>query len=164
MKKYLTALFLVLSVCATTRSYGQSISFFDLTNLTNLSDGQAHTYLALGGIFKQDYVQEVNGKKIEYFKSKSVKAAPQTIMIGENEITANRTILRTVFYTTQDPQHIVNLIAQAKRAKLIMKFQGQDQNNNIYKFDNEFYNITMLISTDNNKGSVEVKQKEFIGY
>ena len=154
----------MISVCAGRHSFAQSISFFNLTNLTNLTDGQAHTYLSLGGIFKQDYVQQMNGKKIEYFKSKSPKVAPQTIMIGENEIQANGTILRTVRYTTQDPQHIVNLIAQAKRAKLVMKFQGQDQANNIYKFDNEFYNITMLISTNNNKGSVEVKQKEFIGY
>jgi hypothetical protein len=164
MKKYLKALLLIAIVCAGTRSYGQSISFFDLTNLTNLTDGQAHTYLSLGGVFKQDYIQEINGKKIEYFKSKSVRVAPQTISIGQNEIQANGTILRTVYYTTRDPQHIVNLIAQAKRSKLIMKFQGQDQSNNIYKFDNEFYNITMLISTDNNRGSVEVKQKEFIGY
>lgn len=162
MKKLLTIILLLLS--AGVKLQAQSISFFDLTNLTNLSDGQAHTYLSLGGVFKQDYVQEINGKKIEFFKSRSVKAAPQTITIGENEITANRTVLRTVYYTTQDPQHIVNLIAQAKRAKLVMKFQGQDQSNNIYKFDNEFYNITMLISTNNNKGSVEVKQKEFIGY
>ncbi|TWR25019.1 hypothetical protein FPZ42_14825 [Mucilaginibacter achroorhodeus] len=161
MKKLVLAIVIIFTGM---RLNAQSISFSDLTNLTNLSDGQAHTYLSLGGIFKLDYMKEENGKKIEYFRSKSAKVAPQSITIGVNEIQANGTILRTVLYTTQDPENIVNLIAQAKRAKLIMKFQGMDRDNNIYKFDNEFYNITMLISTNNNKGSVEVKQKEFIGY
>jgi CO dehydrogenase/acetyl-CoA synthase epsilon subunit len=142
----------------------QSISFFDLTNLTNLTDGQAHTYLSLGNVFKQQYLQEINGKRIEHFRSISGKVKEQTITIGENAILSNGTILRTVTYQTSDPQHIVNLIAQARRAKLIIKFQGQDEQNNIYKFDNEFYLITMLISTTENKGSVVVTQKEFSGY
>lgn len=161
MKKGIIA---IIMLCVSAGLHAQSISFFDLTNLTNLSEGQAHTYLVLGGVFKHEYQEEINGKKLEHFRSKSNKVPPQTIIIGQNEIQANGTILRTVTYTTEDPQHIVNLIAQAKRSKLILKFQGQDQLNNIYKFDNEFYSIVMLISTSNNKGSVQVTQKEFIGY
>ncbi len=45
----------------------QSISFFDLTNLTNLSIGQAHTYLTLGNVFKHQYLEEIDGKKIKVF-------------------------------------------------------------------------------------------------
>jgi hypothetical protein len=152
----------MLSFCSIVRA--QSISFFDLTNLTNLTDGQAHTYLSLGNVFKHQYLQDVDGKKIEHFCTKSNQVKEQSIIIGENTILSNGVILRTVTYDTRDPQHIVNLIAQARRAKLIMKFQGQDEQNNIYKFDNEFYFVTMLISTTENKGSVVVTQKEFAGY
>ncbi|MFD0763693.1 hypothetical protein ACFQZI_02425 [Mucilaginibacter lutimaris] len=142
----------------------QSISFFDLTNLTNLSDGQAHTYLTLGNVFKHQYLEEKDGKKIEHFRSISPKVKLQSITIGENTKLSNGTVLRTVTYDTTDPQHIVNLIAQARRSKLVLKFQGQDQYNNIYKFDNEFYFITMTISTTENKGQVVINQKEFAGY
>jgi hypothetical protein len=161
MKKYCLV---VLLFCLCLKTYGQSISFFDLTNLTNLSDGQAHTYLTLGKVFKQQYIQEIDGKKIEHFRSISNKVKEQSITIGENAKLSNGTILRTVTYDTTDPQHIVNLIAQARRSKLIMKFQGQDAYNNIYRFDNEFYFITMLISTTENKGQVVVTQKEFVEY
>lgn len=161
MKKYCL---IALLFCICTSTYGQSISFFDLTNLTNLTDGQAHTYLTLGNVFKHDYLEEKDGKKIEHFRSKSTKVKEQSITIGENTKLSNGTVLRTVTYDTRDPQHIVNLIAQARRSKLIMKFQGVDKLNNIYKFDNDFYFITMLISTTENKGQVVVTQKEFVGY
>ena len=161
MKKYCLV---VLLFCLCLKSYGQSISFFDLTNLTNLSDGQAHTYLTLGKVFKQQYIQEIDGKKIERFRSISNKVKEQSITIGENAKLSNGTILRTVTYDTADPHHIVNLIAQARRSKLTMKFQGQDTYNNIYKFDNDFYFITMTISATENKGQVVVTQKEFIEY
>ena len=161
MKRYCLIL---LVLCCFSNARAQSISFFDLTNLTNLSDGQAHTYLTLGNVFKHQYLEEVDGKKIEHFRSRSNKVKEQSITIGENTKLSNGTILRTVTYDTRDPQHIVNLIAQARRAKMIMKFQGQDAYNNIYKFDNEFYLITMTISTTENKGAVVVTQKEFVGY
>ena len=161
MKKYCLV---VLLFCLCLKSYGQSISFFDLTNLTNLSDGQAHTYLTLGKVFKQQYIQEIDGKKIERFRSISNKVKEQSITIGENGKLSNGTILRTVTYDTADPRHIVNLIAQARRSKLIMKFQGQDAYNNIYKFDNDFYFITMTISATENKGQVVVTQKKFVEY
>jgi hypothetical protein len=161
MKQYLLAIFLF---CLCTGTYAQSISFFDLTNLTNLTDGQAHTYLTLGNVFKHQYLEEKDGKKIEHFRTRSNKVKEQSVTIGENTKLSNGTVLRTVVYDTRDPQHIVNLIAQARRAKLILKFQGQDNDNNIYKFDNEFYFITMLISTTENKGRVVVTQKEFVGY
>lgn len=161
MKRFLILTFLV-ALCLGTQA--QSISFFDLTNLTNLTDGQAHTYLSLGNVFKHQYLEEKDGNKIEHFRSKSTVEKEQTITIGENTRFSNGTVLRTVTYNTTDPQHIVNLIAQARRSKLVMKFQGQDRFNNIYRFDNEFYAITMTISTTENKGQVVVKQKEFIGY
>ncbi|TSD63427.1 hypothetical protein FFF34_017710 [Inquilinus sp. KBS0705] len=161
MKKYFL---LLLFFCLRLAANAQNISFFDLTNLTNLSDGEAHNYLTLGGNFKQLYIQEIDGNKIEHFKTLNPKVAEQTVTVGKNIKLANGTILRTVSYTTRDPQHVVNMIGQARRSRLIMKFQGMDATNNIYVFDNEFYHVSMYISTTENTASVEVKQKEFVGY
>ena len=161
MKKNLLVLILLL---ASVSSYGQSISFFDLTNLTNLSDGEAHNYLTLGKVFKHQYLEEVNGKKIEHFRTISPQVKEQTITIGVKNVLNNGTVLRTITYTSRDPQHVVNMISQAKRGKLIMKFQGVDADNNIYVFDNDFYRVDMYISTTENKGMVKINQKEFVGY
>lgn len=161
MKKYLL-IALLFSLCVST--YGQSISFFDLTNLTNLSDGQAHTYLTLSKVFKHQYLETVDSKKIEHFKSVSPKVKEQTITIGVSSILRNGTVLRTITYTTLDPQYVVNMIGQAKRAGLTLKFQGVDNDNNIFVFDNEFYRVDMYISTTDNKGMVKINQKEFVGY
>jgi len=161
MRKYFLILMLF---CFGSNARAQSISFFDLTNLSNLSNSEAHTYLVLGKVFKQQYLQEINGNKIEQFRSIVPKVKEQTVTIGNNIPLPDGKFLRRVSYTTQDPQHIVNLIAQAKRSRMVMKFQGTDANNNIYVFDNDFYHVTMLISTTGSRGSVEVKQKEFTGF
>jgi hypothetical protein len=161
MRKYF---FILMLICFGSNAWAQSISFFDLTNLSNLSNGEAHTYLVLGKVFKQQYLQEIRGKKIERFRSIVPNVKEQTVTIGDNIPLSDGKFLRRVSYTTQDPQHIVNLIAQAKRSRMVMKFQGTDASNNIYVFDNDFYHITMLISTTERKGSVEIKQKEFTGF
>jgi hypothetical protein len=161
MKRFflIIALFLVYLT-----SYGQSITFYDLTNLTNLSDGEAHNYLTLGKVFKHQYLEEVNGKKIEHFRSVDSRVKEQNITIGVKERLRNGTVLHTITYTTRDPQHVVNMISQARRSKLVMKFQGVDADNNIYIFDNDFYRVDMYISTTENKGMVKINQKEFVGY
>lgn len=161
MKKLV--LFLIL-FCVGTGTYAQSISFFDLTNLTNLSDGQAHTYLTLGKVFKHSYQEIKDGKKIEHFRSISQKVKEQTVTIGVYSVLQDHTVLRTVTYTTTDPQHIINLISQAKRSKMTLKFQGVNSDNNIFVFDNEFFRVEMYISTMEDKGLVKVTQKEFVGY
>lgn len=161
MKKYLLILLLF---CFDTGTYAQSISFFDLTNLTNLSDGQAHNYLTLGKVFKHQYIETVDGKRIEHFKSLNPKLKEQNITIGVNTVLQNGTVLRTITYTTFEPQYVLNLIGQAKKSKLTLKFQGVDHDNNIFVFDNEFYRVDMYISTTNNKAMVKVNQKEFVGY
>lgn len=142
----------------------QSITFYDLTNLTNLSEGEAHTYLTLGKIFKHQYIDETNGRKEEHFRSINPKVKEQTVTIGASTVLSNHTVLRSVTYTSRDPQHILNLIAQAKRSNMSMKFQGSDANNNIYIFDNDFYRVAMYISTTENKGSVKIDQKEYLPY
>jgi hypothetical protein len=161
MKKILLIL---LVFCLRITANAQSITFYDLTNLTNLTDGQAHTYLTLGRVFKHQYIEEKDGLKIEHFRTLNPNISEQTITIGVSKTLSNGTTLRTIAYTTRNPQHILNLIAQAKSGRLVMKFQGSDADNNIYVFDNDFYHVKMYISTTENKGSVVIDQKEFVGY
>lgn len=161
MRKYLLILLLFGFGLA---ANAQSITFYDLTNLTNLSDSEAHTYLTLGKVFKHQYIEEVNGKRVEHFRSINPNVREQTVTIGVNTVLPSGGVLRTIKYTTRDPQHVVNLIAQAKRNKMLLRFQGTDANNNIYIFDNDFYHVSMYISTTVNKGMVQVDQKEFIDY
>jgi hypothetical protein len=160
MKKYL----LIVLLCGLGfAASAQSITFDDLANLTNLSDGQAHTYLVLGRIFKHQYIEDVNGQTVEHFRSINPNQKEQTVVIGVSKALSNGTVLRTITYTTRDPQHIVNMIAQARR-RLTMQFQGADAYNNIYVFDNDFYRVSMYISTTENTGSVKIEQKEFVPF
>ena len=161
MRRYFLILLLF---CFNTGSYAQSISFFDLTNLANLSDAQAHNYLTLGKVFKHQYVETVDGKRVEHFRSVGTRFKEQNITIGVSAILKNGTALHTITYTTFEQQYVVNMIAQAKRSKLTLKFQGIDHDNNIFIFDNEFYRVDMYISTTDNKAMVKVNQKEFAGY
>ncbi len=109
-------------------------------------------------------IEEKDGKKIEHFRSINPNVSEQTISIGVNTVLSSGVILRSVTYTTRNPQHVLNLIAQAKSGRLTMKFQGSDIDNNIYVFDNDFYHVKMYISTSENKGSVVIEQKDFISY
>nr|WP_294941867.1 hypothetical protein [uncultured Mucilaginibacter sp.] len=159
MKRYL---FILLLLCLGVSANAQSITFYDLSNLTNLTDGEAHTYLTLGRVFKHQYIEQVNGQQVEHFRSVNPNLKEQTIIIGVNKVLNSHTVLRSITYTSRDPQHIVNLVGQASR-RLTLQFQGADANNNIYVFDNDFYRVSMYISTTENKGSVQIDQKEYIG-
>jgi len=75
----------------------------------------------------------------------------------------NGTLLRTVVYTSTDPQHIINMISQAKRYGLELKFRGADAYNNIYLYDNSFYHVSIYLRRDQSSGLVEIKQKEYLG-
>ncbi|RFZ83355.1 hypothetical protein DYU05_14565 [Mucilaginibacter terrenus] len=161
MKKYLLILLLISSGAI---ARAQAISFYDLTNLANLSNGEAHNYLTLGKVFKHLYLEEKDGKKLERFRSVNPKQKEQTVTIGVNTVLSSGGVLRTVTYTTRDPQHIYNLIAQAKRNRMEMRFEGADADNNIYIFDNDFYHVAMYVSNKHGNGLIRVDQKEFVAY
>jgi hypothetical protein len=168
MKKYpflLSALFLW-SITA----YGQSIKFNDLVYYTNLTNGEVFTTLMEGNKFKQDFTTEVNGQEWEYFKSitgkkTDVYAKPDTekITVGRYTKLYNGTLLRTVNYTSTNPQNIINMISQAHKYGLTKKFQGADRSNNIYLFENDYYEVSIYLRRDESSGLVEIKQKEFLG-
>ena len=161
MKKYL---FLVpaLLFCSI-NAFGQSVSFNDLVYFANLTNQQVFNNLLEGNRFRQEYSMDVNGQELEYFRSIGKKANSEKIIIGGYTKLENGTVLRTVNYTSTDAQNIINMIAQAKRYGLTMKFRGADASNNIYLFDNAFYRVSIYLRRDEKSGLVEIKQKEFLG-
>jgi hypothetical protein len=161
IKKYLF-LFSVLFFCGI-YSFGQSIKFNDLVYFTTLTNRQVYDNLMEGNIFKQEYMMDVNGQELEYFKNKRSKPAAEKIIIGKYTLLYDGTLLRTISYTSTDAQHIINMISAAKRYGLELKFHGADATNNIYLFDNNFYDVSIYLRRDQKSGLVEIKQKEYLG-
>lgn len=144
--------------------FGQSVTINDLTNISNLPNDEAHSYLVLGNGFKKEYLQDVNGNTLEYLHKIGTDKKEETVIIGVGTKLSNGSTLRTVTYKSQTTQHLFNLITQAKSAGLKMNIQGADAVNNIYLFDNNFFHISIFVNRNNTFGSVEVKQKEFLGF
>ena len=160
MKKYLFLLPVML--LASLSMYGQSTKFSDLVYFTSLKNQDVHNTLLQGSSFRQDYAIDVNGQQIEYFKNITQKPNTEKIVVGNYTKLYNGTILRTIDYTSSDPQHIINMISQAKRYGLNMVFHGADESNNIYLFDNSFYQVSIYLRRDQTSGMVEIKQKEYL--
>jgi hypothetical protein len=161
MKKYLfilpTIIFCSLS------AHGQSIKFNDLVYFTSLTNRQVYDNLLQGNMFRQDYTININGQEIEYFKSIGKRPHSEKINVGKFTKLFDGTVLRTVNYTSTNPQNILNMISQVKRYGLELKFRGEDAVNNIYLYDNNFYDVSIYLSRDQTSGLVEIKQKEYLG-
>lgn len=161
MKKFLFFLFVMF--CCSMSMYGQSIHFGNLVYFTNLTNGEVYNNLLQGSAFRQEYTMDVNGQEVEYFRNIGRKPKTEKIMVGSYTKLYDGTVLRTVNYTSTDPQHIINMISEAKRYGLGLKFHGADASNNIYLFDNNFYRVSIYLRRDQSSGLVEIKQKEFLG-
>jgi hypothetical protein len=160
MKKYLFFLPLML---LSSLMYGQSIKFNDLVYFAGLTNGEVLNNLQQGSAFRQDYTEEVNGQELEYFKNIKSKPNSENIIVGGYTKLYDGTILRTVDYSSTNAQNIINMISQAKRYGLDLKFRGADASNNIYLYDNSFYHVSIYLRRDQSSGLVEIKQKEYLG-
>ena len=161
MKRYL--FLLTFAFFCSINIYGQSIKFEDLVYLTGLANGDVYNTLMDGNKFKQDYSIMINGHEIEYFKRISAKPDTEKIEVGNFVKLYDGSVLRTLHYTSTQAQDIINMISQAKRYGLKIKFQGADNSNNIYLFDNDYYQISIYLRRDQKSGLVEIKQKEYLG-
>jgi hypothetical protein len=161
MKKCLFLLPVMLLVSLTI--HAQTTKFTDLIYYTSLTNSEVYGSLMQSNYFRQDYSIDVNGHEIEYFKNITGKPNTEKIEVGNFTKLYNGDLLRTVHYTSTDPQHILNMIAQAKHFGLDMKFHGADEANNIYLFDNSFYQVSIYLRRDQTSGLVEIKQKEYLG-
>lgn len=161
MKKYL--FFLPLSLLCSLCVSAQSVKFSDLVYFTSLTNRQVYDNLVQGVAFRQEFSIDVDGQEIEHFKSINNKNASETIVVGKYSKLYDHTILRTISYTSSNAQDILNMLVQAKRYGLELKFRGADNNNNIYLFDNNFYHASIYLARDQKSGFVEIKQKEYLG-
>lgn len=155
-------LFPLLFIC-TINVYGQSIKFNELINFTSLNNREVFDNLMQSNAFRQDYTMDVNGQEVEYFKSIGAKANVEEINVGAFNKLNNGTVLRTVKYTSTNPQDVINMIGQIKRFGLDLKFRGVDPSNNIYLYDSDFYHVSVFLRRDQTSGMIEIKQKEYLG-
>ena len=161
MKKYL---FLLSSlVFMSMNTFGQSIKFNDLVYFTSLTNRQVYDNLLQGNAFRQDYMMDVKGQEVEAFKKMGNNPQLEKITIGYFTKLFNGTVLRTVSYTSKNPQFILNLVSQAKLYGLELRFRGADDYNNIYLYDNNFYHVSIYLRRDQSSGLVEIKQMEYLG-
>jgi len=142
--------------------YGQSVKFSDLIYFTSLNSREVYDILRQGKAFRQDYLEDVNGQELEYFKNINAKPNSEKIVVGHFTKLYNGTILRTVTYTSTESKNIISMISQAKRYGLELKFQGVDPYNNIYLFDSSFYHVSIYLRRDQASGLVEIKQREYL--
>ncbi len=161
MKKYVILLPILLT-CVTC-IYGQSVKFNDLVYYTGLTNRQVFDNLMQTNVFKQDFSETVNGQEIEHFKNVGAKPNTEIITVGKYYKLNDGTVLRTLDYVSTEPQNIINMISQAKRYGLDLKFRGGDNTNNIYLYDNNFYQVNIYLKRDQSSGLVEIKQKEYLG-
>jgi hypothetical protein len=160
MKKHLVILLLFTAALA----HGQGVTFNDLTNLSHLENGEANTYLTQARNFRLDNTQMISNLKIDAYKRLVDNAKYELVEVGNGIPTGDGTMLRTVYYKSNNKQFISNLIGQASKSGLKLSFKGLDDTKNIFIFDDDLYNITINLDIYGKFGMVIVKQKEFVGY
>src|ERR1700753_3307151 len=111
MKKILISLSLLLTGLV---AGAQSIKFGDLLYITPMTNDDAYATLRSGGVFKQDYSEQVDGYPMEYFRRNGAKPDQERIATGRFTRLYNGTVLRTLDYTSTDIQGILNLVSQAR--------------------------------------------------
>jgi hypothetical protein len=160
MKRYLVIL--ALFFCSVS-VHAQSLTLYDLINLSNLSNDQAYSFFTAGKTFKRLYEQDVNGLSLIHYQTKNPTKIEE-VVIGDGVRSGNGTLLRKVNYGTSHIDYVLKMIGQAKGAGLDVNFQGSDATKNIYLFDNFLYTVHIYIATDNSLATVEIQQKDFIDH
>ncbi|HZY37858.1 MAG TPA: hypothetical protein VFE53_14470 [Mucilaginibacter sp.] len=160
MKKIL--FFLTVLLLGSSIAKSQSVKFSDLVYMTPMNNDAVYATLKQGGVFKQDYSEQVDGYPMEYFKKDSAKPDLERIETGRYTKLYDGTLLRTLDYSSTDVQNILNMVSQAKYAGMYLMFQGADEVNNIYLFSSDLYQVSIYVRRDQASGVVEIKQKEFL--
>ena len=161
MKKCL--LLFTLTVIISASSYSQSVKFSDLVYYTNITSRQVYNTLLASNQFAEESVNVINEQPINHFTKIGKNANSEKIVAGKFIKLADGTILRTVQYTSSSARNILSMISQAKSYGLRLRFRGADPSNNIYLYDNDFYNVSIYLRRDQSSGFVEIKQKLYLG-
>ena len=141
----------------------QSISMSDLTNLATINLTDANNFLTSGKPFKQKYTeQSPDGFLLHHYSGTTPASMPEIVVIGDGIKTKSERVLHTVTYKSTSTKYLLTLVDEAQSAELKKSFQGADQYNNIYIFDNFLYTVQVYIKNDNTGGFVKVDQKDFV--
>ena len=143
--------------------YSQSVKFSDLVYYTNITSSQVYNTLLASNLFEEQSTSVVNGQPIDHFSKIGKNANSEKIVAGKFTKLADGTILRTVEYTSSSARNILSMISQAKSYGLRLRFRGADPSNNIYLYDNDFYNVSIYLRRDQSSGFVQIKQKLYLG-
>ena len=138
----------------------QTISMFELINLTSLTATQIDNYFLSTKTFKLQFGEEVNGNVLKHYQTTSSANKQETVITGSGYKTASGSILYTVSYVTSDPQNIINMVTQTKAVNLKLSFQGADKSNNIYIYDNFLYHVVIKLNFSQTNGVVDITQKQ----
>ena len=159
MKKLLVVLGLCLGTMA---ARAQSVSMSDLTNLATINMTDANQFLTSGKPFKQDYTEVLNGLNLRHYVGTTPASTCESVMMGDGIKTSTSLVLHVVTYTCTNTKYLLQLIGQARSAELKENFQGADEFNNIYIFDNFLYTVHVFIRRDNSAGIIKVEQKYYV--
>ena len=143
--------------------YSQSVKFSDLIYYTNITSRQVYNTLLASNLFAEESINVANGQPIDHFTKIGKNANSEKIVAGKFVKLADGTILRTVEYTSSNARNILSMISQAKSYGLGLRFRGADPSNNIYLYDNDFYNVSIYLRRDQSSGFLEIKQKLYRG-
>ncbi|WP_214069968.1 hypothetical protein [Mucilaginibacter sp. dw_454] len=158
MKKCLLTIAIYLS-CA--HAFGQSTSLLNLINMTSLNNEQAGNNLTANKAWALQYGEDQNGMVVEHYQTTGVvQNKKETIILGQGYKTANGGILHTISYVSPNPQDVINLAGQAKASLLIQNFRGSDKDYNIYIYESILYHMVVRISLNNDKGVIDITQKQ----
>ncbi|RYD91449.1 MAG: hypothetical protein EOP54_22405 [Sphingobacteriales bacterium] len=108
-------------------------------------------------------MKNATGMQMEGYKRTGADYKWETVMVGDGTKLDNGALLRNVYYTSNNKQHILNLVTQATKSGMKLSFKGLDADKNIFIFDSELYNISMNLNIYNGSGTVTIKQKEVAG-
>lgn len=158
MKKILLLLVVIISWHIAARA--QSISLLNLTNLTSLNNKQAADDFAARKAFRLQWGEEVGGFLIETYQTQAPRNKVETVTVGRGFKLASGGVLYTVSYVSADPQHVLNLMEQSKSINVKQTFQGSDTTDNIYIFDSFLYRMTVRMSFDRSRSSIDISQKQ----
>lgn len=157
MKKLLLTIAVYLC-CA--HAFGQTINLLNIVNLTGLNNDQASSTLTANKAWALQFGEEVNGFVVEHYQTTATKTKKETLIIGQGTKTQNGGVLRTVSYISPNTQDVINLTGQAKGLGLIQNFRGSDRSDNIYIYESILYHMVVRISLNNDKGIIDITQKQ----
>lgn len=141
-------------------AFGQSINLLNIVNLTGLNNDQVGSTLTSNKVWALQYGEEINGFVVEHFQTTATPTNKETLIVGQGNKRANGGILRTVSYISPNTKDIINLTGQAKGLGLIQNFRGSDKADNIYIYESILYHMVVRISLNNDKGVIDITQKQ----